>query len=288
MKPDGILLVLFASLWFSCGSMLIKSLGPDIPVAWVAFIRNLVAVPFMFAAMRVKGYAFTSPHWPRLILRGILGSAAMICFFWTLPRLPLATVILLHCTAPLFAALWGTLFMGEKLDRFAVACICVAFLGVYVTLRPSLDVNSVPAIVGLLAGLLSSLAFATIRTLTKTDAEKPIRIIFYFSVVGSLIFLPGAMRSGYWPETFQWGRMAAIGVFTTVGQLFLTWGISSAPVSKASIGSLFRIVANIAGGWLVFSETPDAWTWLGCILIAGGILGLAQDLRRRLLHTFAQ
>ena len=281
MKLDGIFLVMIAALWFSAGSMTIKALGPEVPVAWVAFVRNLVAVPFLLAAMQIKGYAYKSDHWFRLILRGVFGCLGMVTFFWSLPRLPLATVILLHCTAPLFAALWGVLFLGEKLDRFSLGCIAMAFLGVYVTLRPSLDMDSIPYYVALSSGLFSSLAFATIKALTKT--EKPIRIIFYFAVIGSVIFLPGALTSGFTPSLQQGGMMIAVGLVTTVGQLFLTWGIGAAPVSKASLGSLFRIVANITGGWIIFNEVPEPWTWLGCALVMSGILSLTSGLRRRIL-----
>ncbi len=35
MPRDGVLLVLFASLWFSVATMMVKAIGPDVPVAWV-------------------------------------------------------------------------------------------------------------------------------------------------------------------------------------------------------------------------------------------------------------
>ena len=63
MRPDGILLVLFASIWFSGGTMLIKAIGPDIPVVWVAFMRNAVAVPLLFFAMKGTKTEFSSPFW---------------------------------------------------------------------------------------------------------------------------------------------------------------------------------------------------------------------------------
>ncbi len=287
MKLDGILLVLFASVWFSLGSMLIKLIGPEVPTAWVAFVRNLVSVPPFLLLMRYKRLGWASPNWARLILRGIWGCLAMSCFFWAIPRLPLATVVLLSSTQPIFAAVWGTLFMGERLDRFAVACIALSFVGVYVTLQPSFDApDMLPYFTALAAGFFSSLAFVSIKSLSKD--EPALRIIAYFAVVGTFFFLPATLKSGYVPAWPIWGLMVGVGMVTSVGQVFLTTGIGKAPVSRASIGVLFLVICNIFGGWVFWGEVPDRWTWLGSALILGGILGLTTNLRRRLLVTVAQ
>jgi drug/metabolite transporter (DMT)-like permease len=120
------------------------------------------------------------------------------------------------------------------------------------------------------------------------DTEPPLRIILYFGLVGTAVFFPFLFQSGYWPGLREWLLMAAVGVTATVGQLFLTTGITKAPVSRASLGASFIIVLNIAGGWLWWGEIPDALTWVGCVLIVGGIFGLTAAVRRRLLVTVAE
>ena len=283
MVLDGVSLVLVASVWFSVSTLLIKALGPDIPVVWVAFIRNVLALMFLAGLMRAKRLAYWSPNWFRLILRGVFGVSAMLCFFWCLPRMPLASCMLLAHASPLYSAVLGTLFMGERLDLRSKGFIGLAAIGVYVTLRPTETALTLPYAAAFAAGILSGLAYATIRSLS--HEEHPLRILFFFALVGTLAFLPGVLRSPFRPDSLQWLMMAGIAAATTVGQIFLTLGIGRAPVSKASFGTLSMIVINIAAGWAFWGEVPDGWTWAGCVLVLGGILGLVSGLRRKLIVT---
>lgn len=281
MRLDGVLLVLFATFWFSLATVLVKAVGPDVPVVLVAFMRNIVALPLLAAAMRRRGEAFGSAEWPRLILRGVFGALAMSLFFYVLPRMPIASSTLLRSSSPLFAALWGVLFMRERLDRWAVVCIVVAFAGVYTTLRSSLEFDAFPCLLALASAVFSSLAFATVKSLSRS--EPALRIVFYMGVVGTCLFLPGAVTSGASPTPAQWLMMAGVGLSATVGQLFLTAGIGRAPVSRATLGTLFLLVLNILAGLLLWGEVPDFWTWAGCLMITGGILGLAARSQGRLV-----
>lgn len=285
-QADGLLLVLFSSAWFAAATLLVKHLGAEMPVAWVAFMRSATALPIVAVFMRRRGLSFKSRRPFILLLRGIWGIAAMITLFWALPRIPIANVMLMSHASPLYAAIWGVLFLDEKLDNAARASLAVAFAGVYLALRPDLAMDSLPYFAALASGVLSSLAFVTIRSLAAT--EPALRIIFYFGLVGAVVFFPFVLTSGYLPSAREWALMLAVGLTATVGQVFLTTGITKAPVSRASIGAAFIIVLNIAGGWLWWGEVPDGLTWLGCLFIVGGIFGLTTAVRRRLLVTVAE
>lgn len=286
-NADGLPLVLFAACWFSATSLLVKALGPGVPVEWVACMRSVAALPLLLAVMRLRGLRIGSPNWASLSLRGFWGVLAMALHFWALPRMPIADAMLLFSAAPIYANLWGVLFLGERPDRVSLVCLALAFAGVYVVFRPgALSFDSAPYFAALASGVFSSLAFVTIKSLTRN--EPSLRIILYFSLVGTAAFLPAAWRSGYRPDSLEWLLMATLGLTATVGQLFLTAGIGRSPVSRASMGAFFIVVLNILGGWVFWGERPDAWTWLGLLLISAGITGLTGGFRRRLLVTVAQ
>ena len=280
---DGVLLVLFSSAWFSATTLLVKYIGPEMPAVWVAFMRSLVALPLVGVFMYRRGLSLRSDRKLRLVLRGVWGITAMITLFWALPRIPVANVMLMSHASPFYSAILGVMFLDEKLDPLAIACLVLAFGGVYLALRPELHLDSLPYFAALASGMFSAMAFTTIRSMA--DTEPPLRIIFYFGLVGAIVFFPFLIKSGYWPTGREFFLMSCVGVTATVGQLFLTTGITKAPVSRASIGASFIIVLNIAGGWLWWGEVPDALTWLGCLLIVGGIFGLTTAVRRRLLVT---
>jgi len=278
MKLRGILLTVFSSLWFSSAAMLIKGLGPDVPAVWVVCLRNALAFPVVWWLLRREGLPLASRNWPRLGLRAILALLAMITNFWALPRMPLANNTLLNQTAPLFAVLWGILFFGERPSRSAMACTALAFVGVYVTLRPSFAGALLPALMALCAGLTASLAFATLRSIAQDEPH--LRILAYFTGLGGAAMLPWVLSSGWLPDARQLLMLAATAACATIGQFFLTAGLRDAPVSLGSVGTLFSLVVGVGGGWAFWGEVPDPWTWTGCLLIGGGIAGVMLDSRR--------
>lgn len=274
-------LTLVATLWFAAAVMLIKALGPGVPAVWTAFLRNVLAVPFLLLILRRQGRSLSSPNLGKLVLRGVLATLAMLCNFWALPRLPLANASLLGQTSQLFTVAWGVLFLNERLSRFSTGCAVVSFIGVYVSLHPSFDYVPAPALAALAGALLSSLSFATLKSLT--NDEPSVRIVAYFTLVGALLLAPLAAASGYRPSVREFLMMAGVALTATCGQIFLTMGVERTQVSKASIASVFSLVLGILGGMAFFGEMPDAWTWLGCLMVAGGIVGLIRDSRERLL-----
>lgn len=274
---NGVLVVALSTLGFSAGTVLIKALGCEVPATWVAFLRNLAPLPLLALAMRRRGVAFSSPHWRGLLLRGIWGAIAIGALCWALPRMPLANAVLMANASPLYAALWGVLFLDERLKPPAVLCLLAAFAGVCAALRPGLAVDALPFLAALAAGLFSSMAHVAVKTLTRS--EPPLRIVFYAAVAGALFFLPAVARDAFRPSPGQWLMMLLVGGAVTLGQLLMTDGIARAPVSRASAGLLMTVVVNILAGWWLWGEAPDAWSWLGCLLIVGGIFGLSRDFR---------
>ncbi|MBI4348513.1 MAG: DMT family transporter [Elusimicrobia bacterium] len=272
---NGVALVAASAVGLAAAHLMIKALGAELPYYWVAFVRNAAPLPLLALAMSGGGVPFGSPNRTGLLLRGVWGALAIGCLCWALPRMPLADAILLAHASPLWAALWGVCFLGERLERAAVACLAVAFLGVFVTLRPALAFDSWPYAVALASGLFSSFAHVAVKSLTRT--EHVLRIVFYAALAGSAWFLPQVLASPVRPSAGQWSAMAAIGVVVTVSQLLLTEGISRSPVSRASAAILLTIVFNLAGGRLLWGESPDAWGWVGCALISGGIFALGAQ-----------
>ncbi|HAH05281.1 MAG TPA: hypothetical protein DCM05_01965 [Elusimicrobia bacterium] len=277
MKGRGVLLTLIATLWFTAATLLIKSLGTDVPTVWTAFLRNALALPALLLLLRSRGLSVSSPNQEKLILRAFWSVSAILFSFWALPRMPLANASLLMQTSPLFTVLWGVFFFRERLSRFSTACVALAFGGVYATLHPSFDqVALLPSLAALAAGLLGSLSFATLKSLT--DEEPALRIVVYYTLVGTVLLAPWAFATGWAPSPAQLGVLAAIALTATVGQLFLTLGVEHTQVSRAGAASVLCLVLNVLGGWVFWNETPDLWTSVGCLSVAAGIAGLAQEL----------
>ena len=67
---------------------------------------------------------------PHLVLRGLFGGAAVLCYFLTIEHLPVGIATLLNYTAPVFTAVWAALLLREPLDASAVGALALATCGV--------------------------------------------------------------------------------------------------------------------------------------------------------------
>lgn len=281
LPRDGVLLVLLSSAWFSATALMIKALGTAVPVVWVVFVRNAVSIgPVLFLMLR-RGLPLRAENPGGLVLRGVWGVAAMLTGFWALPRLPLANATLLAHAAPVYAAMLGAAFLGERLERGAPAFLALAFLGLYLAVPPLSGAAALPTAAAFASGLFSGLAFTALRV--AAGQEPPLRIVLYYACIGAGMFLLPVLFSGFLPSPRQALLLFCGGASSTIGQILLTMGFGRVPVARGSLGTLFVVVLNIAGGWAFWGESPNLGTWVGCVLIALGILGLTKGFRKRLL-----
>jgi drug/metabolite transporter (DMT)-like permease len=74
------------------------------------------------------------------------------------------------------------------------------------------------------------------------------------------------------PTLNQWSMMAGIGVFASVGHLFLILSLKYADASKLAPLGYTEIIPNVIIGFYFFGNFPDNWTFLGLfIIIISGI-----------------
>src|SRR5690606_2689618 len=106
MTP-GIRHMIVASFFFSVMTVFVKIVGQTIPVAQIVLVRSCLAIAFTLLLMkRAPGRIDLGVRKDLLVLRGLLGFAAILCFYYALPRLPLAEATLIQYTNPVFVVLF--------------------------------------------------------------------------------------------------------------------------------------------------------------------------------------
>ena len=118
---------------------------------------------------------------------------------------------------------------------------------------------------------MAALAKVTIRRLSVT--EPPVRIVFYFAAISSLLsVLP---LPWYWvtPSATAVGLLLLIGVFATAGQLLMTRAYAWYPVGPLAPFTYSSVLFAGLFGWLWWDEIMDtlALTGAGIIAVAGMI-----------------
>ena len=275
MEPvRGALFMTAAGLAFAALGACVKAASATLPTEMVVFLRAAIGTLILLPWIARQGWGFLRTR--RLgahLARALFGVAAMYTFFYALARLTLAEAVLLAYTTPLFAPLFAWLWLREPLGaRLAMAAL-VGFLGVGLILRPDGHFASLAAWAGLASGALAALAMVTIRTMS--DTEPPLRVVFYFGLVSTLVSLPWAWGAGFPLDAAGLGWMVLAGAFASLGQFLITNAYTHAPAAVVGPFTYSTVFFATLLGWLFWGETLGGWTLLGGLaIVAGGILAL--------------
>lgn len=267
-----------AAFWFAVMSLLVKLAGETMPTMQVVFGRGCVTLLLSAALLWHAGISpfRTRPH--LLLLRGLFGSTALICFYAAVVHLPLAEATVIQQTAPLYTALLAAWVLRERLQPRVLGSTAICLAGVLAIARPEslFGAGLAPdfpwqyAFVALLGALLSSFAYVTVRRLGQR--HPPLLVVFFFPVVTVPLSAPFALTQWVPPGTQGWLLLVAIGVVTQLGQIALTKGLAREPAGRAATVGYLQIAFATLFGALVFGTLPDAASWLGMALILGGLL----------------
>tara|TARA_B100000085_G_scaffold136745_1_gene124580 strand:- start:27 stop:935 length:909 start_codon:yes stop_codon:yes gene_type:complete len=260
-----------SSLAFSLMTVCVKQLGGRLPVAEVVLCRALISVVLTCVGLKLANVSPWGERRGLLLLRGLCGSLALLCFFEAITVLPLASATVLQYTYPTFTALAAALFLGEQLRPSIVLAVLLGWAGIMLVAQPDwlnggMTTLPMTAIVIALGGaVFTALAYVCVRRLSST--EHPLVIILYFPMLSVPLTLPLVARHGVMPLGAEWIWLLGVGVFTQLGQIWVTEGLSRMPAARATSINYVQVVFAALWGWLVFSESLNGWVITGSILV---------------------
>jgi drug/metabolite transporter (DMT)-like permease len=273
MQSRGVLFMLMSALAFSMMSVLVK-LASTLPTGEIVLARALMTLVLSWVMVRRAGVSPWGNHRTRLLLRGLLGFAALSCSYVALARLPLADATTLHYSQPLITAVLAWWLLGESVGWAASAAIACGIGGVLLIVHPGVPLDSGADAFGLAVALasavFSSFAYVTVRTLAAT--EHPLVVVFYFPLVATPLAIPWAAYDFVVPSAREWLLLIGIGVTTQIAQVFLTRALMSERVGRATSVGYIQICFAMIWQLVIFGQTPGLGTLLGASLIIAGTL----------------
>ena len=268
---------------FSVMSALVKVGGDSLPTMELVLGRSVVMLILVWATLRARGVALWGGERRLLVLRGVLGFAALTGFYYGVVHLPLADATVIQYTNPVWTALIAAVLLGEHLRPVEVVLSVASLLGVALVARPSFlfggeGMGLDPLAVGVALGgaVFSAAAYVMVRRLR---GEEAMVIVFYFALVSSIAATPAVVPVWVTPDAVGWLLLLAIGVSTYAGQVFMTWGLQREPAGRAMAVGYLQIVFAALWGFLFFGETPDAWGAAGGTLVVAStfVLGRGRE-----------
>ncbi|MGD2063195.1 MAG: DMT family transporter [Nitrospirota bacterium] len=262
----GAALIATASLLFAAMGASVKIASCSLPNEMVVFFRNAAGLVALLPWLLRRGVPTLSTGCFSLhLLRAVSGVSAMYCFFYAIGRMHLAEAVLLNYTMPLFIPFIALVWLREPIPSGVMGAIAIGFAGLLLILKPGPGLFTSAAPVGLASGVLAAVAMVSIRRLTRT--EPTTRIVFYFSLIATVVSSLPLTWSWQTPTATQWVPLLASGVFATAGQLFLTHGYAHAPAAR--LGPFIYLAVVFAGlfGWGLWREIPDALSLTGMAIV---------------------
>lgn len=278
----GLRYMAVGAFWFSVMSLLVKTAGERLPSQQIVLARAVVTLVLSWALVRRAGIPLWGTDRKKLVLRGLLGCAALSFFYFSLVHLPIAEATVIQYMNPVFTAVLAGVLLGERMGRRETACVLLSLCGVVLVMHPAVlfggDARLNPAYVAIaVAGALCSAgAYTTIRTLTR---EHPLVIVFYLPLVTVPVTIPLVGASAKWPTPLEWLVLLGVGISTQIAQVYMTRGLQMERAGRATAVGYLQIVFAAVWGAAFFGEYPDAWTLLGALLIVGSTLALVQGAR---------
>ena len=265
--------MVLAGLCFSATGVFVKLSGGHIIVWTVIFGRSAVIAVMTYILSKIQkvSLSFKEPKW--LISRCITGFSAMACYFYAIPLIPLTTAVVLQWTSPLFVALFSGYLIKEKVSPFLFGCIGIAFVGTVLIISPSFEAVEINALYALASGILSALAYLSIRELRSTASSES--VVFWFAIFCVIVSLPLSARELTTLSSYEIQLLVGVGITAGIGQIGMTRAFHAAKAAYIGAFSYSTVVVSWIYGLFIFDEVLSSWDMLGTLLIVGSGIILA-------------
>jgi len=276
----GLALMVVSAAFFALMAAVVKALLPDAPTQAVVLSRGVMVTALLVALARRRGVSLLGRSPGLLLARGLLGYAALSCYFFSVQRLPLGDAVLLQYSHPLFVASVAPFWLGERTTRGHWPLVLAALVGVGLIVGPTGHVRGA-ALVGVTGSALSGLAYMAVRRLVAT--EHPLTILVWFPLATIPPSLVGALAAGRAALPRDASEVAGHLLVTAtalIGQVALTEGLARARAAPATAITMTGPVFGALYGFALFGTVPGAWSLAGMVVTITALVLLAR-LRAR-------
>ena len=285
------------ALWMVLASFLFATMGVGVKIASESFTttelvlyRGIVSMIFMGVVMRAQGVSMRTLVVAMQAWRSLTGVLSLGAWFYAIAHLPLATAMTLNYMSGVWIAAFivGGAILYGKPERQGplLATVLAGFIGVVLTLRPTIDQNQLFAgVIGLLSGLGAALAYLQVTALGRVG-EPEARTVFYFAAGSAVAGGIGLLFTDLtpWAEV-SWQAAAwlvPIGVLAAAGQWCMTRAYSHGSTLVVANLQYSGIVFASVYSLLLFGDKIALIGWLGIVVIVASGLA-ATALRARAL-----
>jgi len=205
-------------------------------------------------------------------MRGTAQAFSQFCILTAFSLLPMADVVAIAFSAPMFATLLAALFLRERVGPARWIALLIGFGGVLVVAKPDAGVLQVGALFALGNAVLYAAITVAVRGMTATES---IETLIMYQVTFLMVLLSPLLLLGFvMPTWMGFGAMVTSGLLNVLAQYFWTHALNMATASAVTPYYYLSLVWSMLAGYLVWGDVPTLALVTGSAIVVGSGLFL--------------
>jgi drug/metabolite transporter (DMT)-like permease len=273
--------MIWGAFSFATMGAMTHALGSRCDWMQIALVRALVM--YVAIALVARAAAVRLVVWRPWVLwvRSLAGTSSLFCSFYALTRLPVAEVLTLTNTYPIWIILMSWAAFGQRPTSRVLLAVASGMLGVALIERPRPGHDNVAALIALLSAFFAAIALLGLHRLK--DIE-PRAVVAHFGGVASVVAGTLLAWRSYAASSLSTAAstapaaileaapitlllLAGVGLSGTVGQVFLTKAYAAGMPSEIAIISLTQVIFGLVFDITLWGRTMSPIALLGMVLI---------------------
>ncbi len=256
-----------------------REMAGNLSVFQMLALRSIIGLTVMVVFIKATGRSFRTRRPYLQVARNVTHFAGQYCWTLGVLALPLAEVVALEFTVPLWGALLAIIVLGERLTRARTVAVVGGFIGVLVIVRPGTELFDPMTFVVLTAALCFAGSVIMVKMLTRRDGTT--QVLFYMTLVqlplGLALALPGWVMPGL--SDLPW--LLVFGISGLTAHLGLTRALVLADATFVMPIDYLRLPVVGLVGYLLYSEGTERWVVAGaCLILAANYYSVRAEARQ--------
>ena len=265
-QTKTIILYILSIVLFSIMNIFIRKAAENLHVFEVVFFRNLLAFIVMLPILKSTGLVAIKMNNTKLFfMRSFIGAIGMVAGFTSLTLITFAQRTAISFSQPIFVTIGATIFLGEIIKARRIAAIIIGIIGMLIIVQPGVNSFSFGIMLAIIAALAGSLNALIVKKQTLTDTPQAI-VTWMVIILIPITFIP-AIPVWEWPSFETWLYLWGIAIVGTLAHFSWTKSYSMADITSLEPIEFIKLPIMALLGWMIFSEIPGTWTWVGGLII---------------------
>ena len=271
-KIPGFILCLMGAFFLSWGGLLVREWeGSDIwqILFWRAFFFTITLIVFLYFTYRNKFISTIKKSGFPGLLGGITTSIGFIAYIISMTETTVANVLFIISTQTIWLAIFGYLFLKEKISLKTFFSIILAMTGIAVMIGGSLDTGS---LFGNLVALFIPINFAFLILLIRKFSQLDlVPALFYGGIIimivaffmsDTILVSKNNLLVGFLLGTFQ----------HACGFICIVIGARSTPAAVVGLLMLFETLLGPLWVYIFLNEIPPVSVFIGGSIIVIAVI----------------